>query len=152
MKKILIASKDTTLYQAFPTNNAGLDEILEIGKVTDSALVDPSYVSASARTLLWFNLPTTQSVAVNSNYFLNLRLANAENVKRNQELKVSLVSQSWDEGSGTFYQNVKNSNDGATWNQSGIGVSWSMAGGDFLVTTTQSVSLSSFRVVVHLAY
>jgi hypothetical protein len=144
MKKILTASKDTTLYQAFPTNNAGLDEILEIGKVADEALVEPSYVSASARTLLWFNLPTTESVSANSSYFLNLRLANAENVKRNQELKVYLVSQSWDEGSGTFYQNVQNSNDGATWNQLGIGVSWSMAGGDFLPTPTQSVSLSAF--------
>jgi hypothetical protein len=144
MRKILTSSKDTTLYQAFPTTNAGLDEILEIGKTIDTSLVDVNYVSASARTLIEFSLPTTESVSANANYFLNLRLANADNLKRNQELKVYLVSQSWDEGSGTFYQNVKNSNDGATWTQTDVNTSWSMAGGDFITVPSQSVTLSSF--------
>jgi len=63
MKIFLTASKDTTIYQAYPTNNAGLDEILEIGKVVDTALVEPSYISASARTMLYFELPTTASVS-----------------------------------------------------------------------------------------
>lgn len=145
MRTILTASKDTTLYQAFPTRNVGLDEILEIGKVVDLQLVDPSYVTASARTLISFELPTTESVSATSNYFLNLRLASASNIIRNQELKIYLVSQSWDEGSGFFYQNVQNVNDGATWRQLETGVSWSMAGGDFLTgSTTQSVTLSSY--------
>ncbi len=145
MKIFLTASKDTTIYQAYPTNNAGLDEILEIGKVVDTALVEPSYISASARTMLYFELPTTASVSTGSNYYLNLKLAQADNVKRNQKLLLYQVSRSWDEGSGYFYQDVQNANDGATWNQATTSVSWSRAGGDFLTgSTSASVTLSEY--------
>lgn len=145
MKKFIIPSKDTTIYQAFKTNNAGLDEILEIGKVVDLTLVDPTYNSGSARALLYFDLPTTASVSTGSNYFLNLRLANATDVKRNQIIQVYSISQSWDEGSGYFYQNVQNSNDGATWNQATTSVSWSNAGGSFITSSTSaSITLSTY--------
>jgi len=145
MRKFIIPSKDTTLYQAYPTNNAGLDEILEIGKVVDTELVEPSYVSASARSLLYFNLPTTASVPATASYFLNLKLANASNVQRNQKVLVYQVSRSWDEGSGYFYQNVQNVNDGATWRQCQLNTSWSMFGGDILTgSTSASITLSAY--------
>jgi hypothetical protein len=140
MRKFLIPTKDATIYQAFPSNNSGFDEILEIGKVVDTTLVEPNYTGSSARSLLYFNLPTTASVSTGSKYLLNLKLANASNVLRNQTLVVYQISQSWDEGSGFFYENVKNSNDGATWNQLGSYTSWSRAGGTFL---TASVSAST---------
>jgi hypothetical protein len=145
MKIFLTASKDTTIYQAYPTNNAGLDEILEIGKTVDTALVEPSYITASARALLQFELPTTESVSTGSSYYLNLKLAHADNVKRNQKLLVYQVSRSWDEGSGYFYQDVQNANDGATWKQATTSVSWSMGGGDFLTgSMSASVTLSEY--------
>lgn len=145
MRKFLVPTKDATIYQAFPTNNAGLDEILEIGKVVDATLAEPSYVSASARSLLYFDLPTTESVNSGANYYLNLRLANTQHIFRNQEILVYPLSRSWDEGSGFFYQNVKNVNDGATWNQCAKNVSWSLAGGDFLTgTTSASINLTSY--------
>ena len=110
MRTILTASKDTTLYQAYVNNNAGLDEILEIGKVIN--LSEPTsstaYETGSARSLLYFELPTTASVPATASYFLNLKLANANNVKRNQEILVYQVSRSWDEGSGFFYQEIEN--------------------------------------------
>ena len=144
MRKILIPTKDTTIYEAFPTNNAGLDEILEIGKVVDTSLVEPDYSASAARTLLYFELLTTASVSTGSSYFLNLRLANANNVRRGQKLIIYPISSSWDEGSGYFYQDVKNSNDGATWQQTSTSVSWSSAGGDIISTPTASVSLTSY--------
>ncbi len=147
MRKILTPTKDTSIYQAFPTNNAGFDEILEIGKVIDSDIgtIFPStYVSASARALLYFELPTTESVNLNANYYLNLRLANASNIMKNQNILVYPVSRSWDEGSGFFYQNVKNVNDGATWERCNSSVSWSLAGGDILATPTSSFQLTSY--------
>jgi hypothetical protein len=148
MRKILTASKDTTIYQTYPTNNAGFDEILEVGKVIDTTLesVDVNaYASASARSLLYFELPTTASVSPNADYYLNLKLANAENLYRNQKILVYQVSRSWDEGSGYFYQQPNNVNDGATWSQCNSTVSWSIAGGDFLTSaTSQSVTLSSY--------
>jgi hypothetical protein len=145
MKIFLTASKDTTIYQAYPTNNAGLDEILEIGKVVDTALVEPNYVTASARTLMQFSLPTTASVSAGANYYLNLRLADATNIKRNQKLFVYQVSRSWDEGSGFFYQDIQNVNDGATWRQCETNTSWSLSGGDILTgSTSQSITLSEY--------
>ena len=147
MRKFLIPSKDTTLYQAYPTNNAGLDEILEIGKVPNDAWQTPQYSGSSARSLLFFDLPTTASVPATASYFLNLRLAYASEVKRNQKILVYQVSQSWDEGSGYFYQNIKNVNDGATWRQTNTSTSWSMAGGDFLTgSTSASVTLSTYPI------
>lgn len=148
MKKFLTASKDTTLYQAFPTINAGLDEILEVGKVvraTQEVTSSTAYTTGSARSLLYFDLPTTASVFSGSNFFLNLKLANADNVRRNQRVLIYQVSRSWDEGSGFFYQNVENVNDGATWRQCSGSTSWSMAGGDFLTgSTSASVTLSTY--------
>lgn len=148
MRKFLIPTKDTTIYQTFPTNNAGLDEILEIGKVVDENVdfVSPTaYESASARAVLYFDLPTSNEIPADAKYYLNLRIANASDIQRNQELVVYKVSRSWDEGSGFFYQNVKNVNDGATWAQCTRTVSWSLAGGDILTAdTSASIRLSSY--------
>ena len=144
MRKFLIPTKDTTIYQAFPSNNSGLDEILEIGKVVDNTLIEPNYSGSSARTLMYFDLPTSQSVSSGSSYFLNLRLANATDVHRGQPIIVYPISRSWDEGSGYFYQNVKNSSDGATWSAASTSVSWSSAGGDYTSTPTASVTLTTY--------
>jgi hypothetical protein len=147
MRKFLTASKDTTLYQAFPAINAGVDEILDIGKVIDSnaVITDGTYATGSARALLYFDLPTTASVFSGSRYYLNLKLANAEKVKKNQTLLVYNVSRSWDEGSGYFEQRPVNTLDGATWRQLSTGVSWSMEGGDFLTTSvSQSTTVSTY--------
>lgn len=147
MRTILTASKDTTIYKVYPTNNAGLDEILEIGKVVNINEIEPSYVSASARSLIYFSLPTTASVSADANYYLNLRLANATDVIRGQTILVYPISRSWDEGSGYFYQNIQNVGDGATWLKSSTYTSWSSAGGDFITSSTSaSVSLTSYPV------
>ena len=143
MRIFLTASKDTTLYQAYPTNNAGLDEILEIGKVVDTSMVEPSFVTASARAILDFSLPSPSEVSSVAKYFLNLRLAHASDIKRNQPLEILLVSSSWGEGSGYFYQTAINANDGATWQQLNSSVSWSMVGGD-TKAPTMSVQLTQY--------
>jgi len=137
----------TAIYQAYVNNNAGLDEILEIGKVID--LSEPTsstaYATGSARSLLYFELPTTASVPATASYFLNLKLANASEVKKNQQILIYQVSRSWDEGSGYFYQDIKNVEDGASWVRCTSAVSWSSAGGDFLTgSTSQSITLSSY--------
>jgi hypothetical protein len=147
MRTILTASKDATLYQAFPNLNAGVGEILEIGKVikTSAPTSSTDYATGSARSVLYFELPTTASVPATASYFLNLKLANADNVKRNQEILIYQVSRSWDEGSGYFYQDVENIEDGASWVRCTSTVSWSNAGGDFLTSSTsQSIRLSSY--------
>lgn len=145
MRKFILPSKDLSIYQAYPTNNAGLDEILEIGKAINKDKVNPTYVSGSVRILMDFDLPTTASVPATASYYLNLRFANANDVHRKQQLMIYKVSQSWDEGSGYFYQNVKNVNDGATWKQRSATVeSFSFVGDG--TTTTFNVS-SSYSII-----
>jgi hypothetical protein len=145
MRKLLTASKDTTIYQTYPTINAGFDEILEIGKMVSASNPTGSYDSGSARTLIYFDLPTTASVNSTADYFLNLRLANASSVKRNQTILVYQISRSWDEGSGYLYQTSYNNEDGATWAQATTSTSWSLAGGDFLTgSTSASIQLSTY--------
>jgi hypothetical protein len=147
MRKFLIPSKDASIYEAYPTNNAGLDEILEIGKVANANWQTPYYTASAARSLLSFDLPTTESVPATAKYFLNLKLANATEVKRNQKILIYQVSQSWDEGSGYFYQNIKNVNDGATWKQVTPTVSWSMEGGAFLTSSVSaSITLNTYPI------
>lgn len=147
MRKLLTASKDTTLYQALSSTNAGLDEILDIGKVLDDSTVPDTdaYVSASARTLIHFNVPDVGTTSPSASYYLNLRLANAEKLKRNQTLLVYLVSSSWDEGSGYLVQQPNNVSDGATWVSGSVDTAWASVGGDFLTSnTSQSITLSQF--------
>lgn len=147
MRIILTASKDTSIYQAYPNNNAGLDEILEIGKLTNADTFNAKYDTASVRALIHFELPTTESVPNNAKYYVNLRLANATEIKRTQKILVYKVSSSWVEGSGYFYQNIKNVKDGATWRQLDGYTSWSMYGGDFLTASiSSSISLDSYPI------
>lgn len=151
MIKIITASKDASLYQAYPNINTGFDEILEIGKVVDSditpapAFSSSIYSGSSVRSVIYFNLPTTESVSANANYFLNLKVANASNIIRNQEIVVYRVSSSWVEGSGYFYQGDDNIQDGVSWVKYNANASWSLAGGNFLTSSTSaSTTLSDY--------
>lgn len=144
MKLFLTASADTTLYQRFPTNNAGLDEILEVGKVAAPEDLGIAYTGSSARALVNFTLPDSASVSPIASYFLNLKIANATQLPYEQELKIYKISGSWTEGSGYFVQQTKNAGDGATWNQATTATSWSNAGGDYNASPTQSVILNEY--------
>jgi len=142
MKLFLLPTEDTTIYQRYPNNNTGLDEILELGKRVKSLDSDKMYVSASSRFLIKFDIPSQQQYPSTAKYFLNLKIANAENVNRYQKLEVHQVSGSWVEGSGYFYQEIKNSHDGTTWSVKNATVSWSNAGGDYYPTPSASYTVS----------
>jgi hypothetical protein len=146
MRIFLTASKDTTLYQRYPTNNAGLDEILEVGKVAKSEDLGIAYSGSSARILLDFNLSNSGSwgVVANAKYYLNLKIANATKLPYSQEILIEKISTPWTEGSGYFVQQTKNAGDGATWRQSNTNVSWSVYGGDFYNTQSTSVILNEY--------
>jgi hypothetical protein len=144
MRQFLVASKDASIYRYFPTNNAGLDEVLEIGKVVDDTEVETVFASGSARALLNFTLPASGSVPSDSRYVLKLRIAHSDKVRRGQTLEILHVSRSWDEGSGYFYQTEQNSQDGVTWDESEPSVTWTTEGGDLELTVTSSTDLSTY--------
>jgi len=149
MRTFLKTTQDTTIYQRLPTFNAGLDEILEVGKLIQSTDGAATFAQASTRTLVNFEL-LSGSYPEDAKYFLNLYIANAQNVNRYQELLIHPVTSSWIEGSGYRYQDARifsskldpsdpdkfldsfaNANDGATWLNSRKNIEWNVPGGDF---------------------
>jgi hypothetical protein len=146
MRTFLRVTQDATIYERYPTLNTGMDEIIEVGKVIKQLDGPNQYASGSARMLIQFNIPATQQYLSSSKYYLNLRIANATNVNRYQKLEIYPISQSWVEGSGYFYQDVANVDDGATWNDLNATTAWTTAGGDY--TTMLSASYTILNVPI----
>lgn len=145
MRKFLNTTQDATIYQRYSTRNSGLDEILEVGNNVRPLDNDVIYSQAATRFLVDFDI-STLSVPTSSRYFLNLYIANTQNVNRYQKLEVCPITSSWVEGSGYFYQDVQNAQDGVTWLQAEPNVSWSSAGGDFYTSPTASYELSQVPI------
>lgn len=145
MRTFLKFTQDASLYQRYDTRNTGLDEILEVGKLIRELDSETQYASGSVRSIIDFPIESGVYPA-SAQYYLNLYIANAENVKRYQNLEVYLVSSSWVEGSGYFYQDSVNAQDGVTWLASEASVSWSNAGGDYITDTSASYQLSEVPI------
>lgn len=100
----IFAGKDATLYSYYPTQNTGLDEILEVG-VRNSALSLNS-VDDIRRSLIKFDdsdLNKIKSFTTGSwATYLRLFLANAENLNTTYTVQVQQVSQSWEMGTGKY--------------------------------------------------
>ena len=122
----IFASADTTLYSAYPSQNAGLDEILEVACYNSQV---PSEVLAQGngddirRPLVIFNNSDLQAayyLVSGSIWSSNLRmyLATAGGLNTSYNLEVHQVSSSWDMGTGKFLDDPAATN-GATWYTSG---------------------------------
>lgn len=146
MRTFIRTSQDATIYQRYPTRNVGLDEILEVGKNIKDMDTGNAYASGAARILLDFDEITEGAYTSSAEYYLNLYLSDAKNVNRYQRIEICPVSQSWIEGSGYFYQSVRNVEDGVTWKVAdvsyGTPTTWSIAGGNFTTTLTASYQFS----------
>lgn len=135
MRNFYTSSIDTTLYQQFPNQNTGLDEILSVGK-SDSG-------SFAVRSLLQFDLTqlsqslSNGAIPITAKYDLLLYIADAGQLNRNQIVEIKPVSESWVEGSGYFYQTPIFSTDGASWNYKSTGSLWAVSG-----SSTQSFGVS----------
>lgn len=144
MRTYLTPNQDATIYQRYPTTNSGLDEILEVGKLVKSLDGSNMYASASVRTLINFDIGPTSGYPTSSKYYLKLYLANAHDVNRYQKIEVYPVSRSWVEGSGYFYQDVKNVSDGVCWQSASVNTNWTTSGSDYTTSVSASVTLTDF--------
>ena len=123
-RKFITPLQDTSIYEQFQSRNTGFDEIIEVGKSTA--------INGAIRGLIEFDIEGKLSgiVPLDSTFWLNLRIAHADNFKRNQTVEFYHVSESWDEGTGFFEQDLENSRDGAVWTvKDSSDVTWSLAGG-----------------------
>lgn len=146
MRTFLPTTQDATIYEIYPTLNTGLDEIIEVGKIIKSLDASVMYASGSTRMLLDFDIPSAQQYASGSVYYLNLKIANAKNVNRYQQLMVYPVSRRWVEGSGYFYQDVENTEDGVTWKNATNTTAWTTSGSDYTTALYSSYTLSKVPI------
>ena len=109
----MTASKDASVYLQQPNQNTGLDEILEISKVYYGNVKDVS------RALLKFDVGfLSQSIVSNNIQLADAKLVLKETKSEEIPLEYTLyaypISQSWQMGMGTRFDNV--STQGVTWN------------------------------------
>jgi hypothetical protein len=112
MHKFFTSSFDASIYLQQPDQNAGRDEILEVGKLYYGSSKDIT------RTLIKFDTGSIkseiQSIGTGSwQSYLVLRSANSEEIPLEYKLYANAVSQSWIMGTGTKFDNV--TSDGVSW-------------------------------------
>ena len=121
MFRIFYAEKDATLYESVPTQNTGLDEILEIGKRLDT---DGSTLLKS-RSLVKFDMSeisaslSTYGKTVNDcKFILQLYTSHAKNLPAEYTVSAKLVGENWTNGTG--YLSAATTN-GVTWSDPDLG-------------------------------
>ena len=114
----IFPEKDTTIYSAYPTTNAGLDQILELQNKFYSFNSNPQV----SRILIKFPSDEVNSIidlAGGADFYeayLRLFVANTESLPDNYSIRVFPVSQSWDVGTGKFLFEPPYT-DGCSWIQ-----------------------------------
>ena len=121
MFRIFYAEKDTTLYEAFPDYNTGIDEILEIGKRLDTdgnALLKSRSLIKFDMTEISQSLSTYGKTVNDCKFILQLYTSHAKNLPSEYSVHAKLAGQNWINGTG-FLSNL--TIDGATWSGSASG-------------------------------
>jgi hypothetical protein len=106
MHKFYTSTYDVSIYLQQPEQNAGRDEILEVGKLYYGSSKD------IARTLIKFDVSTLETGSEWKAY-LNLKSANSEEIPLQYTIYANAISQSWNMGTGTKFDNI--TSDGVSW-------------------------------------
>jgi len=159
MIRTYLPTQDASIYEDFSWKNTGHDEILEFGRSS----AEPS---ASIRSLIQFNIAdisaslADRTIPANSTFELKLNVARVDNLQLGQVIHLMMITGSWVEGSGYFYQNTNVplmtaslvgpypttgyvETDGTTWKTRASGTLWRASGSDVIAasgTLSQSVA------------
>ena len=135
MYKLYFAERDTTLYERFPKQNTGIDQILELTKVASGSKIN-GLVQANTtntRILLDFGsqitsisndisngkIPPIGTSALSSSVYLNIKASEASDLPLSYTIKAFPISESWDNGNGLF-SDIPETRVGSSWlNRSG---------------------------------
>ena len=112
MHKFYTSSYDASIYLQQPEQNAGRDQILEVGKLYYGDIKD------IARTLIKFDTGSIKSEITSIGTgswqaYLVLHSANSAEIPLEYSIYANAVSQSWTMGTGTKFDNI--STDGVSW-------------------------------------
>lgn len=126
----LFPEKDTTLYSMFPSMNTGIDPINQVSNLNFAIDSSPSV----ARTLIQFDLSEIEDVLNNKvtgtwEAYIKNFIATAQGVNEAADLHIFPVSQSWNNGTGTYLDQPLTT-DGAAWNSPFLGGGTAWGAGD----------------------
>lgn len=136
MRRFFFPIKDVSLYEQYETRQAGLDEILDVGKGGEGTY--------SIRSLIQFDIESISAslasgdVSPSSSFDLKLFVAESSRLIVNQQLDVHMVSQSWEEGQGYFYQEPYTEDEGAKWSFKSSGSRWAESGSAYIASPSAS--------------
>jgi len=142
-----VASQDASIYKIQPTQNTGLDEILEVSKTYIAGNLDIAHV------LIKFDL-TDISASITSGAItvsaatLNLKQTAGEFLPVEFSLYAYPVASSWDMGIGTKFDEI--STEGATWENRTSAIDWDITGSDFNPTPSGSEDYSYLSTDVEM--
>jgi hypothetical protein len=119
MRRFYFPTQDASIYERSPTRQTGLDEMLEVGKLTNGS--ETSRLYGAVRSLVQFDLT---GLTTASQYELVLRVAFSEKIKLGEVIEVFPVSESWTEGAGYYYQDVREEDNGVSWKYASSGALW----------------------------
>ena len=131
---------DSTIYLLQPTQNTGRDEVLEISKTYTGTLKD------IAHPLIKFDITELSSSIVSgevtaSSAELILRECEASEIPALYTIYAHPISQSWDMGIGTKYDDISTEN--VTWNSRKTNINWVVPTGSFTYPVESTGSVSS---------
>ncbi len=123
MIRSLYVEKDTTIYELSKSLNTGVDEFVELNKASSSVGI---YTS---RILMQFDFnAVSKSILsgdiINPKYYLNLYVAEPEELMDQYSLAAYAVSQSWEMGTGKLQEPVSHKMTGRSANNQTRGASW----------------------------
>lgn len=138
MFKIIYPSADATLYEALPSYNTGIDEILEVGKRLSTA--GESYLNS--RFVIQFDMNDIKSALSKYSvdldtckFMLQLYTTNAKNLPAQYTIDANIVTDSWNNGTG-FQNSNPAVTDGVCWNTPKSGSGWTSGSQNYNIPGT----------------
>lgn len=131
MIQLYYPERDSTIYERYPSRNAGIDQILELIKIASGSLFEGeiqgntynsrilidfgSQITAISTAIANGDIPPIGLIANNSaSVYLNMRTAYATDLPLDYTLYAFPISESWTNGSG-HYNDMPEQDNGVSW-------------------------------------
>jgi len=130
MYRLFFAERDTTLYEKYPTQNTGIDQILELTKITSGSKIQNvvqsqtlnsrfildfgTQVNTLSQSIVTGEIPALGNNTNSASVFVTVKAATATDLLHSYTIEAYPVSESWVNGNGNF-SDIPIQKFGASW-------------------------------------
>ena len=141
----IFPEKDNTLYSMYPSMNTGVDPISQVSNLNLALSSQPSV----ARTLIQFDNNEIENIIDNKvigtfDVYLKSYIATAQGINEDADLYIFPISESWNNGTGTYLDQPITS-DGSCWDSPILGGGTRWGTGDNINTTSSYNTLYAIQ-------